>query len=120
MARFARFYLLRLQLNRRRYHDPTKIVVIPISLEVCMKRDRDINAALFSVLWPGLGQLAQGRLLKGALFVCWTAIGAAVAAISDQSLGVRLVIAGEVAIVAVWAIVDAYRGFTLIDRDATC
>lgn len=85
-----------------------------------MKRDRDISAALFSVLWPGLGQLAQGRILKGALFVCWTAIGAAVAAISDQSLGVRLVIAGEVAIVAVWAIVDAYRGFTLIDRGATC
>ncbi len=83
-----------------------------------MQRDGNVSAALFSLLWPGLGHLAQGRLFTGLLFVCWTAIGAAVVAFGELSLGIRLAIAGEVAIVAVWAIIDAYRGVAPLEDSA--
>ena len=41
-----------------------------------MQPTPNLNAALLSLLWPGAGQLAQGRLVIGAMFVTWSALSA--------------------------------------------
>jgi len=53
--------------------------------------------------------LAQGRVGKGFLFVCWSAFGVMLATLDSLPVGFRIAIAGEVAMVALWAVVDAYR-----------
>ena len=89
-------------------------------LELNMHGGRNLGAALLSLVWPGLGQLAQGRLVKGFLFLGWTSIGAAVFAFGSLSLGYQFVVAAEVLVVGVWAIVDAYRLPFAMDDRATC
>lgn len=74
-----------------------------------MQKSSNVSAALFSLLWPGIGQLAQGRLVVGAIFVVWSSLGAIGLALAP-SIGVSpFVIAGELVVVTLWAIVDAYR-----------
>jgi hypothetical protein len=74
-----------------------------------MEYHRDLSGALFSALWPGLGQLAQGRLLVGVGFLVWTTlgvIGAAWLLTQDRS---PVPVVTEVSLVALWSIIDAYR-----------
>jgi TM2 domain-containing membrane protein YozV len=65
--------------------------------------------ALFSLLWPGLGQLAQGRVLAGTLFASW-ALVSAIGFMYASAVGrLAIPIAAEFTVVAVWSIMDAYR-----------
>ena len=85
-----------------------------------MQSEGNISAALLSLLWPGLGQLAQGRLVMGVIFLSWSVIGAGMFAFGSQTRGFQIALAFEMLVVAVWAIVDAYRlPRTPIDR-VTC
>ncbi len=71
-------------------------------------KPRNLNGALFSLLWPGLGQLLQGRLLPGAVFAVWTGVSAIgfLHAASSQQFAPPIAI--ELMLVAAWSIVDAY------------
>ena len=74
-----------------------------------MRYHHDLSGALFSAsLWPGLGQFAQGRLLVGVGFLVWTTLGLIGAAwlLTQGRSPVPAVI--EVALVALWSIIDAY------------
>ena len=74
-----------------------------------MFRPSDRAAAWLSRVWPGFGQLAQGRWVAGAAFAVWTALSS-IALASATSVGVPPKLVGaELAIVSVWALVDAYH-----------
>lgn len=74
-----------------------------------MQQTPRLNAALLSLLWPGAGQLAQGRLVIGAMFVTWSGLGAIGLAVAP-SVGISpFVVVGELVLVTLWAIIDAYR-----------
>jgi hypothetical protein len=69
----------------------------------------DRNAAWLSLVWPGFGQLAQGRWAAGAAFAVWAAFSA-IALVAPSSLGVPAKTFGAELVVATgWAMVDAYR-----------
>lgn len=74
-----------------------------------MSKQRDLYGALFSLLWPGLGQLAQGRFLHGTLFVLWSGASAIgfLYALDRERLAIPIAV--EFMLVAVWSMVDAYR-----------
>lgn len=40
-----------------------------------LSNQRDIGAALLSLFVPGLGQMVQGKVLKGVLWLCGVALG---------------------------------------------
>lgn len=74
-----------------------------------MRQNRDAYGALFSAMVPGLGQLAQGRTLKGLLFVTWTALSLLGVFRAAQSGGFPGFIGAELLVVSIWATIDAYR-----------
>ncbi|MBP6772901.1 MAG: hypothetical protein KA154_07845 [Gemmatimonadaceae bacterium] len=74
-----------------------------------MSKQGDLYGALFSLLWPGLGQLAQGRFRLGTLFASWTGVSAIGFLYAIGTGRLAIPIAVEFTLVAVWSIVDAYR-----------
>lgn len=74
-----------------------------------MSKQGDLYGALFSLLWPGLGQLAQGRFLLGTFFASWTGVSAVGLLYALGTGRLAFPIAVEVTLVAVWSIIDAYR-----------
>jgi hypothetical protein len=69
----------------------------------------DRNAAWLSLLWPGLGQFAQGRWAAGSAFAVWAALSA-IALAAPGSLGMPPRLLGADLVVAtVFAVVEAYR-----------
>ena len=71
-------------------------------------KPRNLNDALFSLLWPGLGQLLQGRILPGTFFAVWTGVSAIGVLHAASAQQFALPIAMEFTLVAAWSIVDAY------------
>ncbi len=82
-----------------------------------MPRTTDRNAALLSLLWPGLGQFFQRRVLAGALFATWT-LASAIATFTAPTPNARRFMLVEMAVVAIWAIGDAYLRGPRGNRDA--
>lgn len=82
-----------------------------------MTRTTDRNAALLSLLWPGLGQFFQRRILAGALFATWT-LASAIATFTAPTTEARRFMLAEMAVVALWAIGDAYLRSGNGQRDA--
>ncbi len=74
-----------------------------------MSKRGDLYGALFSLLWPGLGQLAQGRFLLGTLFASWTGVSAVGFLYASGAGRLAIPIAVEFTLVAVWSVIDAYR-----------
>lgn len=71
------------------------------------RRPTDRNAALLSLLWPGLGQFFQRRILAGALFATWT-LASVIAAFTAPTPEARRFMLAELAVVSLWAVGDAY------------
>lgn len=71
-------------------------------------RARNLNGALFSLLWPGLGQLLQGRILQGTFFAVWSGVSAIGFLHAASAQQFALPIAMEFTLVAAWSIVAAY------------
>ena len=71
-------------------------------------KPRNLNGALFSLRWPGLGQLLQGRILPGTVLAVWTGVSAIGFLNAASARQFALPIAMEFTLVADWSIVDAY------------
>ena len=67
------------------------------------------NAAWLTLVWPGFGQLAQGRWAAGVAFAVWAAFNA-VALAAPSLLGASpKLIGADLVLATVWAFIDAYR-----------
>jgi hypothetical protein len=64
------------------------------------------SAPLLSLIWPGLGQLYQGRFAHAAHFLVDSAILAMVITVSEPFRGPALLALGAIAL---WSVVDAFR-----------